>query len=73
MANGFEGVAVDMVHVVMDGVPCGTERTLLAVGIEGDDVDSGNISLFVDRDMVIGDLAAPLHGEVVAVASGARC
>ncbi len=58
LADGLEGVAVDVVHVVDDSVPRGTEGALLTVGIVGDDVDAGDAGLLVHGDMVVGDTTA---------------
>ena len=55
LADSLEGVAVDMSHVVVDGVPGGTERTLGAVRIIRDDIDAGDLRHTIDRDMVVGD------------------
>ena len=55
LADSLEGVAVDMVHIVVDGVPRRTKGTLGAVGIIGDDVDAGDLRHTIDRDMVVGD------------------
>ena len=55
LADCLEGVAVDMGHIVVDGVLGGTERTLGAVKIIRDDIDAGDLRHTIDRDMVVGD------------------
>lgn len=57
-----------MGHIVVEGVPGGTEAALLAVGVVGDDVDAGDVGHGVHRDMVVGDATALGHGEAAAVA-----
>ena len=68
LANGLESVLVNMGHVVVDGVPCGTEAALLAGGVIGDDVDAGYLGHGVDRLVVVGDIGAGLVGEHAAEA-----
>ena len=41
LSHGFEGVAADVLHVVVQRVPRGSETALGAVGVEGDDVYRG--------------------------------
>ena len=36
-------------HIVVEGVPGGTEAALLAVGVVGDDVDAGDVGHGVHR------------------------
>ena len=55
MADSLEGVAVDMSHVVVDGMPRGTEGTLGTVRIIGDDIDAGDFRHTIDGDVVVGD------------------
>ena len=55
LADSLEGVAVDMVHIVVDGVPGGAEGTLGAVGIIRNDIDAGDLRHTIDGDMVVGD------------------
>ena len=55
LADSLEGVAVYMVHIVVDGVPGGTEGTLGTVGVVRDDVDAGDLRHTVDRQMVVCD------------------
>ena len=57
-----------MGHVVVDGVPCGTEAALLAGGVIGDDVDAGYLGHGVDGLVVVGDIGAGLVGEHAAEA-----
>ena len=59
-----------MLHVVVDGVPRRTERTLLAIGIVIDDVNTGNASFLVDGNMVVCDATAVFVWEDAAIASG---
>ena len=68
LTDGLEGGAVDMGHVVVDGVPCGTEAALLAGGVIGDDVDAGYLGHGVDGLVVVGDIGAGLVGEHAAEA-----
>jgi hypothetical protein len=55
LADSLEGVAVDMSHVIVDGMPGRTEGTLGTVGIIGDDIDAGDLRHTIDGDMVVGD------------------
>ena len=68
LANSLEGVTVDMVHIVVDGMPCRTEAALFAGGILGDDIDAGNLCHLVHGDMVVGDATTFFHGEHAAEA-----
>ena len=68
LSDGFQRVFVDVLHVVVDGVPCGSEAAGGAVGIEGDDVDGGDAGGLVERHVVVGDIAAFTVGEVAGIA-----
>ena len=68
LPDGEERVLVDVGHIVVEGVPGGTEAALLAVGVVGDDVDAGDVGHGVHGDMVVGDATAFGHGEEAAVA-----
>ena len=68
LTDGLEGGAVDVLHVVADGVPRRTEVALIAVGIVGDDVDARNLGNGVDWCMVVGDVGTGLVGEHAAEA-----
>ncbi len=63
LADGLEGVGVDVVHVIVDGVPRGAEGTLFTVGIVGDDVDTGDLRHAVDGDMIVCDASSLAGGE----------
>ena len=73
LAYGLESVAVYVLHVVVDGVPRGTEGASLAVGIVGNDVDAGNLCLLVDGQVVIGDVVALVLGKETGEACHAGC
>ena len=70
LADSFQGVSIDVLHIVVDGMPCGAERTLATVGVAGDDVDAGNAGHLVHRTVVVGDGATELVGEETGVATG---
>ena len=64
----MESVEGDVVHVVADGMPRGTETALLTIGIIGNNVDTWNLGHRVDGQMVVGDITALLLGEQAAIA-----
>ena len=68
LAYALQGVKVDVLHVIVDGVPRGTETTLFAFGIERNDVDARNVGHGVHRDMVVGDVLTVAVGEHTAIA-----
>ena len=61
-----------MVHIVVDGVPGGTERTLGAVRIIRDDIDAGDLRHTIDGDMVVGDTYTLTRREETAKAYNLR-
>ena len=67
LSHCFEGVFVKVCHIVVYGMPGRAKRAFQAVGIIGYDIDGGDARLLVHWYMVVGDLAAQLEGEVVAV------
>ena len=67
LTDSFEGVAVDVLHVVADGVPRRTEAALRTVGVVVDDVDTGDVGCLIDRHVVVGDVASLLVDEEAAV------
>ena len=68
LAYGLESVAVYVLHVVVDGVPRGTEGAGLAVRIIRYDVDARNLGLLVDWQMVVGNRVALVIREETAEA-----
>jgi hypothetical protein len=72
LSDSLEGVAVDMGHVVVDGVPGGTEGTLGTVGVVRDDVDAGDLRHTVDRQMVVCDTYSLSRREETAKANDLR-
>ena len=67
LSNGLQRASVNMLHIVVDGVPGGTKAALHAVGVVGDDVDAGNAGHLVHRTMIIGDATAFVLWEETAV------
>ena len=57
-----------MIHGVIDGVPCWSERALLAVRIVWDDVDAWDACHLVHWHVVVGDANTVLLWEERAVA-----
>lgn len=73
LSNGLECVFVDMLHRVVNGVPGGAEAALWAVGVEGNDVDGWYFGVLVHGNVVVGDIASVLSGEVTAIACRFGC
>jgi len=72
LSHGLERVLVDVVHVIGEGVPRRSERALGAVGVVGNDIDTGYLGHLIHGHMVVGDHASRLLGEVRPVAGLAR-
>ena len=70
LPDGLEGGAIDVGHIVIDGMPRRTEAALLARGVIGDDVDAGDLSHRVNGDMIIGNATALALGEETSVTHG---
>jgi hypothetical protein len=72
LADSLEGVAVDVCHVILKGVPGGAEGTLGTVGIIGDDVNAGDLRHAINGQMIVGDAYTLLLREETAKAYGLR-
>ena len=68
LSYGLERVLVDMLHIVVNGVPGRTEPALLTVGIEGNDINGWDTCLCIDGRMVVGDILPAAVGEIAAEA-----
>ena len=55
LTDSLKGVAVNVLHVIVDGMPRGSEATLFAIRIVINDIDTGDMSLLIDRQMVVSD------------------
>ena len=62
-----------MSHIIVHGVPGRTENALLAIRIIGDDIYRRNLSLLVDRNMIIGNHTAIALRKVRTKTSLAGC
>ena len=51
MTDSLKGVSVDMLHIVVDGVPGRTETALLTSGIVGNNVDARDVVAITDYMM----------------------
>ena len=58
LSCGAESLARDMVHGVVDGVPCRSERRLWAVFVVWYDVSAWYARDVVDRHVVVGDISS---------------
>ena len=47
LSDGLEHILVDIIHIIGERVPGGSEGALLAGGIVGDDVDTGDFGCLV--------------------------
>ena len=72
LADSLEGVAVDMIHIVVDSVPSGTKGTLGTVRIIGDDIDAGDLRHTIHGQMVVSDTYTFSCGEETAKAYNLR-
>ena len=72
LTDGLKGVAVDMGHIVIDGVPRRAEGTLGTVRIIGDDIDAGDLRHTIHGQMVVSDTYTFSCGEETAKAYNLR-
>ena len=72
LTHSLKGVAVDMGHIVVDGVPRRTEGTLGTVRIIGDDIDAGDLRHTIHGQMVVSDTYTFSCGEETAKAYNLR-
>lgn len=69
LSDGLQRILVNMLHIVVYGMPCRTEGTLLTVGIVVDNVDTWYLGNIIDWYMIVGDHTAFLLREETAIAS----
>ena len=72
LTHSLEGVAVDMGHIVIDGVPRRAEGTLGTVRIIGDDIDAGDLRHTIHGQMVVSDATTFTSREETAKAYDLR-
>ena len=67
LPDGFEDIGVDVLRRILDGVPSRSEAAG-TFAIVGNDVDTGYACNLVYVDVVVGDVAAIVEGEELALA-----
>ena len=73
MANGLKGIEVDVIHIVLKGVPRGSEGTLLTIRIIRDNVDTRNLRHTIHRQMIVSNSHTLSRWEETAKANSLSC